>query len=69
MAKFKLKTKKGVAKRFRRRKSGSIKHRSAFTGHLLSGKSKNRKRAHRVSLGLPEAENAKKINMQLPYGS
>jgi len=63
----KLKTKKGVAKRFRIRKSGSIKHRSAYTGHILSTKSKNRKRRHRKPADLKKASDIALIKRQLPY--
>jgi large subunit ribosomal protein L35 len=64
----KLKTKKGVAKRFRIRKSGSIKHKSAYTGHILSTKSKNRKRRHRKPAGLGIASDIALIKKQMPYG-
>jgi large subunit ribosomal protein L35 len=40
----KLKTKKGLAKRFRLTKSGKIKRQKAGRGHLLTKKSSKRKR-------------------------
>lgn len=40
----KLKTHKGLAKRVRVSSKGKIKRRKAFAGHLMSGKSGNRKR-------------------------
>lgn len=64
----KLKTKKGVAKRFHLTKSGKIKHRSAFRGHLLSGRAKNRKRGLRRGSLLSGHADAAAIKKQLPYG-
>ncbi|PIQ89178.1 MAG: 50S ribosomal protein L35 [Candidatus Omnitrophica bacterium CG11_big_fil_rev_8_21_14_0_20_42_13] len=64
----KLKTKKGVAKRFRRRKSGSIKYKSAYVGHLLSGKAKNRKRRHKSLAGSVSQSDLSAIKKQMPYG-
>ncbi|MDP1853667.1 MAG: 50S ribosomal protein L35 [Candidatus Omnitrophota bacterium] len=64
----KLKTKKGVAKRFRLTKSGKIKHRSSFRGHLLSGRAKNRKRGLRRGNILSGHADIKSIKRQLPYG-
>ena len=40
----KQKTHKGIKKRFTVTASGKAKHRKAFRGHLLSGKSGKRKR-------------------------
>ncbi len=40
----KLKTHKGLAKRVRVSPNGKIKRRKAFAGHLMSGKTGNRKR-------------------------
>ncbi len=40
----KLKTNKSAAKRFRVTKNGKLKHSRAGRGHLLSGKSRKRKR-------------------------
>jgi large subunit ribosomal protein L35 len=51
----KMKTHKGTAKRVRVSGSGKIMREKAFKNHLLSGKSKSRKRAtsgtHQVSAG------------------
>lgn len=44
MAKFKQKTKKAIAKRFKLTKTGKIKRHKAGSGHLLSHKSMKRKR-------------------------
>ncbi len=40
----KLKTHKGLAKRVRISPNGKIKRKKAFAGHLMSGKTGNRKR-------------------------
>ncbi len=40
----KMKTHKGLKKRVRVTASGKIRYRSSFTGHLMSGKSGNRRR-------------------------
>jgi large subunit ribosomal protein L35 len=40
----KMKTKKAVAKRFKKTGTGKIKRSHAFTSHLLEGKSPKRKR-------------------------
>ena len=40
----KMKTKRGVRKRMSLTKSGKVKRRKAFHGHLLSGKSAKRRR-------------------------
>ena len=63
----KLKTRKGVAKRFKITKSGRIKKRSANRGHLLSKRSTKRKRKLRKSGYLSPAEE-NKIRRLLPYG-
>lgn len=64
----KLKTKKGVAKRFRFTKSGKLKHRSSFRGHLLSGRAQNRKRRLRKNSLLSASKDAASIRRQMPYG-
>lgn len=55
MAKIKTKTKKAIAKRFRWTASGKIKRGSSSRGHLLSSKTRKRKRQLRsnrmVSVG------------------
>jgi large subunit ribosomal protein L35 len=63
----KLKTKKGVAKRFKITKSGKIKKRSANRGHILSKMSRKRKRKLRKSGYLSGVE-VKNIRRMLPYG-
>jgi large subunit ribosomal protein L35 len=64
----KLKTKKGVAKRFRIRKSGKVKHGASYTGHLLSSKAKGRKRRLRKGGGLSSRSDIAAIKRQMPYG-
>lgn len=52
----KQKTHKGMKKRFKLTASGKAKHRKAFRGHLLSGKSPDRKRDLRQDGVLTGAE-------------
>ena len=54
----KMKTHKGVKKRFRLTASGKAKHRKAFRGHKLSSKSAKRKRNLRQDGVLDGAEAA-----------
>lgn len=63
----KLKTRKGVAKRFKFTKSGKIKKRSANRGHLLSGRSTKRKRKLRKG-GYVSVTQEKMIRRLMPYG-
>jgi len=63
----KLKTRKGVAKRFKITKSGKIKKRSGNRGHLLSKRSTKRKRRLRKG-GYVDASQTKMIRRLLPYG-
>lgn len=56
----KQKTHKGMKRRFKITASGKAKHRSAFRGHLLSGKSSKRKRSLRNG-GVSEGKDAKNI--------
>ena len=62
----KLKSKKGLAKRFKISKTGKIKRQKACRGHLLAKKPSKRKRLLRKS-GLIAAVDAKTIKMLLPY--
>ncbi|MCX5716458.1 MAG: 50S ribosomal protein L35 [Candidatus Omnitrophica bacterium] len=63
----KMKTRKSVAKRFRLTKTGKIKRKMAFKGHLLGGK--NAKRKRRLSRGaLVAGADAGVIKRMLPYG-
>ena len=63
----KLKTNKGAAKRFRLSKTGKVKKRTAGRQHILSKKTRKRKRQMRQDGYLSGAE-AKLIRRLLPYG-
>jgi len=66
--KFKMKTKKAAAKRFKITGSGRVMRRGAGLSHLLSGKSRRRKR--RLSMAAEvTGRRANKISRMLPYGS
>ncbi|MEP3481417.1 MAG: 50S ribosomal protein L35 [Fuerstiella sp.] len=56
----KQKTHKGMKRRFKITAKGKAKHRSAYRGHLLSGKSSKRKR-HLRNSGVAEGKDAKNI--------
>jgi large subunit ribosomal protein L35 len=62
----KLKSRKGIAKRFKITKQGKIKRQKAGRGHLLTHKSRKRKRMLRKQALVSKAE-AKTIRMLLPY--
>ena len=64
----KQKTHKGMKKRFKVSSSGKVKHRSAFRGHLLSGKSGKRKRQLRKD-GEVSGAAAKQIRTLLSPGT
>jgi large subunit ribosomal protein L35 len=63
---MKLKTHRGVAKRFQKTGSGKIVRRKAAKSHLLTGKSSKRKRALKKTVPVHEA-NAANISRLLPY--
>ena len=63
----KLKTKKGIRKRFRVTKSGKIKHGKAGKGHLNSSKEEERKRKLKKP-GYVDKTQVKMIKRMLPYG-
>ena len=65
--KVKQKTHKGVAKRFRLTKTGKVKKRTAGRSHVLSKKTRKRKRQMRKSSYLSGAQ-AKLVRRLLPYG-
>ncbi|NLB56511.1 MAG: 50S ribosomal protein L35 [Lentisphaerae bacterium] len=52
----KMKTKKALVKRFKKTATGKIKAGRPFRGHLLSGKTGNRKRALRKSTVIADVE-------------
>lgn len=62
----KLKTRKGLAKRFKITKKGRIKRQRAGRGHLLAKKSRKRKRLLKKS-GLVSGTDKKAIKMLMPY--
>jgi len=62
-----LKTKKGVAKRFKLTKKGKVKYRPCGKRHLLSSKEPERLRHLRKDNTL-RGENLKDIKRMLPYG-
>ncbi|MFH1354912.1 MAG: 50S ribosomal protein L35 [Candidatus Omnitrophota bacterium] len=64
----KLKTKKGVAKRFRLTKRGKIMYSKEGKRHLLSSKRKSRKRKLRGQAVLEGTQEKKYIKRMLPYG-
>ncbi|OGW75927.1 MAG: 50S ribosomal protein L35 [Omnitrophica bacterium RBG_13_46_9] len=62
----KLKTKKALRKRFRFTKKGKIKRSKACKSHILTKKSRNRKRSLRKA-GLVSKGGAKSIKRLMPY--
>jgi large subunit ribosomal protein L35 len=63
-----MKTKKGAAKRFKVRGSGSIKRGSAYMRHILTKKSTKRKRQLRRQNAV-DSTNTRAIRAMLPYSS
>jgi len=64
----KLKTKKGVAKRFKLSKKGKIKYFPCGKSHLLSSKRPARLRRLRRSKTLGGRQEVKYLKRVLPYG-
>ncbi|MCM8780483.1 MAG: 50S ribosomal protein L35 [Candidatus Omnitrophica bacterium] len=64
----KLKTKKGVAKRFRLTKTGKIKYMPAGKSHLLTGKKASRLRKMRRARCIEVDKARHYIKRMLPYG-
>lgn len=62
----KLKTKRGAAKRFKKRVGGSIKRGKAFVRHILTKKNTKRKRHLRGSTGVHQADKHA-VRVMLPY--
>lgn len=62
----KLKTHKGAAKRFKKTGTGKIKRRHAFARHILTSKSRSRKR-RLGSDTIADPANSPEINRMLPY--
>jgi large subunit ribosomal protein L35 len=66
MAKQKLKTHRGAAKRFKKTATGKFKRGHAFKRHILTSKSTKRKRGLRKSTIVSETEQLK-LERMLPY--
>lgn len=64
----KLKTKKGVAKRFSLTKKGKPKYSPGGKSHLLSGKEPERLRRLRRAVVVKHKKDVKYIKRMLPYG-
>lgn len=62
----KLKTHKGAAKRFKKTGTGKIKRHHAFARHILTSKSRSRKRKLGQS-SIADPANSPEINRMLPY--
>ncbi|QID17402.1 50S ribosomal protein L35 [Nitrogeniibacter mangrovi] len=62
----KMKTKRGAAKRFRVRASGSVKRGQAFKRHILTKKTTKAKRHLRGATQVHESD-AKLVSAMLPY--
>lgn len=62
----KIKTSRSAAKRFSFTKTGKAKHKRAFLRHLLSSKSRGRKRQLRQAGTLNKVESAK-MRVLMPY--
>jgi large subunit ribosomal protein L35 len=64
----KLKTKKGVAKRFKLTKKGKIKYSPGGKSHLLSGKEPEKLRRLRKANIIEAKKDIKYLKRMLPYG-
>jgi large subunit ribosomal protein L35 len=64
--KLKIKTHRGAAKRFKRTKSGKFLRGKAFKQHILSSKSKKRKRRLRGTATVADVD-VPKLRRMLPY--
>ena len=62
----KLKTHRGAAKRFKKTATGKFLRSKAFKQHILTSKSKKRKRAMRGTAVVSKSD-AKKLALMLPY--
>jgi large subunit ribosomal protein L35 len=62
----KLKSKRGAAKRFRKRAGGSVKRGKAFLRHILTKKNTKRKRHLRGGTEVHSADRAS-VRVMLPY--
>jgi len=64
----KLKTKKGVAKRFRLSKKGKVKYFTGGNSHLASSKTRKKKRHLRKQGLISGSKEIKYLKRVLPYG-
>jgi large subunit ribosomal protein L35 len=62
----KLKTHKGAAKRFKKTGTGKVKRRHAFARHILTSKSRTRKRRLGQST-IADETNSPEIKRMIPY--
>lgn len=67
MAKIKLKTNRGAAKRFKFTANGKVKCKKAYASHILTTKTRKRKRNLRKGGYLADSDRAN-IKRLLPYG-
>lgn len=63
----KLKTKKGVAKRFRVNKKGKVSYSPCGRGHLMSNKNRKRLRSLKKERFIEGEKEAKYLKRMLPY--
>lgn len=63
---MKLKTKKTVAKRFRKTASGKLKRNKAYKRHILTSKTRKRKRHLKAGTYVFEGD-APRMNRLMPY--
>ena len=64
--KIKLKTHRGAAKRFKRTKNGKFLRGNAFSQHILTSKSRKRKRGLKGTTNVSKADTPR-IARMLPY--
>lgn len=62
----KLKTNRGAAKRFSKTATGKVRRRKAFASHLLTKKSRKRKRNLKACVFVDKT-NSKAIRRMIPY--
>ena len=62
----KIKTHRGAAKRFKKTASGKIKMKNAYASHILTSKTRKRKRKLRKA-GLVNSTDSKAVKRMLPY--
>jgi len=65
---LKLKTKRGVAKRFKLSKRGKVRYSAGGKSHLASSKTRKKKRSMRRRRTLAAKKEARFVKSMLPYG-